>query len=321
MTTDGHDLESTAFRMTERVPLAAPGDTAEMIRASLAGRHFDSAADIAILEGDRLVGLIRLEDLLAAPPEATAASLMDDDPPVVAPGADRELAAWKAVRHGEGSLAVTDEAGRFLGLVPPPALLSVLLQEHDEDLDRAAGISRATEGARTASLEPVASRLRHRLPWLIVGLLGAVVAAEIVGAYESALEANVALAFFLPGIVYMADAVGTQTETLVVRGFSVGVPLRRILLRELVTGLVVGGVLAVVLLPVVMLRWGDPRVALSVSLALLAACSVATGIAMTLPALLARLGVDPAFGSGPLATVVQDLLSILIYFAIASALT
>ena len=109
MTTDGHDLESTAFRMTERVPLAAPGDTAEMIRASLAGRHFDSAADIAILEGDRLVGLIRLEDLLAAPPEATAASLMDDDPPVVAPGADRELAAGALDRADWGAA----QAGRL----------------------------------------------------------------------------------------------------------------------------------------------------------------------------------------------------------------
>ncbi len=316
-----HTLESAAVLMTELVPLASAGDTAEAMRAMLAGRRFDSAADIAILEGDRLVGLVRLEDLLAAPPDAVAADLMDDDPPVVAPGVDRELAAWKAVRHGEGSLAVIDVTGRFLGLVPPPALLSILLTEHDEDLDRVAGIMRASEGARSASLEPVASRLRHRLPWLIVGLLGAVLAAEIVGAYESALEANVALAFFLPGIVYMADAVGTQTETLVVRGFSVGVPLGRFVVRELATGLLVGTVLAMLLLPVVLLRWGDARVALSVAFALFAACSVATGIAMTLPAALDRVGVDPAFGSGPLATVVQDLLSILIYFAVASALT
>lgn len=228
---------------------------------------------------------------------------------------------WKAIRHRQGALAVVDDNGGFLGLVPPPALLEVVLVEHDEDLDRFAGIARASEGARTASTERIPRRLRHRLPWLVVGLLGAVVAAEIVSAYEFALEANVALAFFLPGIVYMADAVGTQTETLVVRGFSVGVPLGRIIVSELVTGLLVGVVLATLLLPVVLVRWGDARVAMSVALALLAACSVATAVAMTLPAFLDRAGVDPAFGSGPLATVVQDLLSILIYFAIASALT
>lgn len=316
-----HPLGSAAFHMTERVPLAAPTDTAGSIRDALAGRRFDAATDVAVLDAGRLVGLVRLEDLLAAPAEATAAEVMDADPPIVAPGTDRELAVWKAIRHGEGALAVVDERGMFLGLVPPPALLAVVLVEHDEDLDRFAGIARATESAPSASTESVVRRLRHRLPWLVVGLLGAVVAAEIVGAYESALQANVALAFFLPGIVYMADAVGTQTETLVVRGFSVGVPLRRVIVQELITGLLVGIVLAALLLPLVLVRWGDARVALSVALALLGACSVATAVAMTLPAFLDRAGVDPAFGSGPLATVVQDLLSILIYFVVASALT
>jgi magnesium transporter len=60
-------------------------------------------------------------------------------------------------------------------------------------------------------------------------------------------------------------------------------------------------------------------VAIVVSLSLLAACSIATLVAMTLPWVIHRLGKDPAFGSGPLATVIQDLLSILIYFAIASS--
>ena len=72
--------------------------------------------------------------------------------------------------------------------------------------------------------------------------------------------------------------------------------------------------------PILLLRWGREDVALGVSLSLLAACSTATFAAMGLPWLLDRLGVDPAFGSGPLATVIQDLLSIAIYFGIASAL-
>lgn len=70
-------------------------------------------------------------------------------------------------------------------------------------------------------------RFWHRLPWLLLGLAGAFLAAGIVGSFERQLEENVILAFFMPGIVYMADAVGTQTETLVVRGISVGVPIRR----------------------------------------------------------------------------------------------
>ncbi len=79
-----------------------------------------------------------------------------------------------------------------------------------------------------------------------------------------------------------------------------------------------GLALSLIFLPIALLRWGDGEVAVAVSLSLLAACSVATSIAMTLPWVIRRLGKASAFGSGPLATVIQDLLSILIYFVVAS---
>ena len=85
------------------------------------------------------------------------------------------------------------------------------------------------------------------------------------------------------------------------------------------TGLIVGVILSGVFIVVGLLAWDDTDVIVAVALALLAACAIATIIAMALPALLGRLGVDPAFGCGPLATVIQDLLTILIYFTIASA--
>lgn len=82
------------------------------------------------------------------------------------------------------------------------------------------------------------------------GLAGAIVAAGIGGAYEREFEGQVLLALFVPGIVCMADAVGTQAEALVIRGLSVGVSVGSILRRELLTGLLVGVVLAGVFLPV-----------------------------------------------------------------------
>jgi magnesium transporter len=126
------------------------------------------------------------------------------------------------------------------------------------------------------------------------------------------------LAFFIPGVVYLADAVGTQTETVVVRGLSVGVAMRRMFGRELLAVLAIGVALALFAGPVIWWRWGDGDVALCVGLSLFAACSTATLAAMLLPWLLDAAGRDPAFGSGPLATVIQDLLSILIYFAVAA---
>jgi magnesium transporter len=117
----------------------------------------------------------------------------------------------------------------------------------------------------------------------------------------------------------MADAIGTQTETVVIRGIALGVPLRAVARGELVGGAVVGALLATTFF-FVLAMWGDGRVALVVAVALLLSATIATAIAMTLPYVLDRRGLDPAFGSGPIATVIQDLLSIAVYFLAAAAL-
>jgi magnesium transporter len=245
---------------------------------------------------------------------------MDRPPPTVVHGADQEDAIREAVRRRARTVAVTDAEGRFLGLVPPDQLVEALEEEHEEDLARLGGFLAGASVARKASLEAVVTRLWHRLPWLALGLAGAMLSTGIVASFEDELRSEVLLAFFVPAVVYMADAVGTQTETVVIRGMSVGIGMRQVFGRELATGLAIGALLAVIFFGFVLAIWGEPRVAVSVSLALFVSASIATLVAMLLPYALARLGKDPAFGSGPLATVIQDLLSILVYFAIAVAL-
>jgi magnesium transporter len=316
---DPMSFETAARHATTRVPIAAPAQRVAQVLESLAGRRYESASHLVVCEAERFRGIVTIEALLAAPAGASVESIMDRDAPVVAPGVDQEIAAWHAVRRGESALSVADADGRFRGIVPPHRLLEVLLYEHEEDLSRAGGLLKGTLAARAASQETVERRFVHRLPWLLLGLLGALVAADIVGWFESALEVEVVLAFFIPGIVYLADAVGTQTETVVVRGLSVGVSMRRMAGRELATGLAMGASLAACAAPLVWWRWGSGDLALIVGLSLFAACSLATLIAMVLPWLFDVFGADPAFGSGPLATVAQDLLSLVIYFLVAAA--
>jgi magnesium transporter len=312
-------LGVAAEHATLRVPVADPDDAVDQVLESMRGHRFDSAAVVAVCRAGRLAGLVTIERLLASPGGAAVGDVMDPRPPMVGPGTDQEHAAWEAVHHDEPGLAVVDESGRFLGMIPPQRLVAVLLEEHDEDLARLGGFLRSTASARAASEERVVRRLWHRLPWLLLGLVGAMLAAVIVGAFEEELERQVLLAFFVPGVVYMADAVGTQTEAIIIRGLSVGVGIGRVARREIVTGLVVGVLLAALILPAILAIWGHPEVAVSVALAMLAACSIATVVAMALPWVFNRLGKDPAFGSGPLATVVQDLLSIAVYLLIAQA--
>ena len=312
--------ETAAEHVTSQVPVAAPSDVVGDVRRRLAGAAYRTAAQVAVCEDERLVGVVRMEDLLAAAEETPIRQVMDADPPVVHPGEDQEVVAWRAVQHGMSALAVVDEGSRFVGFIPPSRLLAVLLWEHEEDMSRLGGFVRGAAAARSASEESVAQRFWHRIPWLLLGLLGAFAATQIVASFESQLERNVALAFFVPGIVYLAAAVGTQTEALAIRGLSVGVGIGRVVWREAVTGACVGVVLASAFFPLGLWLWGDGEVAVAVSLSLFAACSMATVVALALPWLFHRLGSDPAFGSGPLGTLAQDLLSLVIYFSIALAL-
>lgn len=312
-------FESAAEHADSGVPVVTPQQTAAQARAELLRGRYECASHIVVCEASRFCGVIRIEDLLAAPGDAILGELMDREAPFVAPGVDQEVAAWQAARHGESALAVVDHEGRFVGLIPPHRLLAVLLSEHEEDLSRLGGFVKSTAAVRRSSEEAVPRRFWHRVPWLLVGLGGALLAADVVAGFEGQLREVVMVAFFLPGIVYLADAVGTQTETVVVRGLSVGVTMRQMIARELLVGLAIGLVLAAVAGPLVWWRWGDPGIAVCVGAAVLAACSTATVVALLLPWLLDMAGLDPAFGSGPLATVIQDLLSITIYLAIASA--
>jgi hypothetical protein len=151
-------FEIASEHATTRVPMARPTDSAGELRRSLLGQTYDCASHIAVCEGGRFVGVLRIEDLIASRDDRTVASLMDRDAPTVAPGVDHEVAAWRAVQHGESALSVVGKDGRFEGIIPPHRLLAVLLQEHDEDMARLGGFLKGSSKARRASEEPVHRR-------------------------------------------------------------------------------------------------------------------------------------------------------------------
>lgn len=156
--------------VVSNVPVVSPADTISSIREAMQGRRFVSIAAVAVCEDSRLKGVIRGEDLFGAPGDRRAERVMDPDPPAVVVGEDQQVAAWKAVRHGESALAVVDGDGRFMGVIPPTSLLHVLLTEHEEDMSRVGGFLHDAAAAREATAEPVARRYLHRMPWLMVGL-------------------------------------------------------------------------------------------------------------------------------------------------------
>ena len=309
--------ESAISHAVRQVPTALPQESVEAVRHRLADKTFDYAGAVFVLdEADRLLGIIPMAELLAAAGNRRVADIARQPVPSVPPDMDQEQTASLALMHGLAVVPVADEGGRLLGVVPPEALLAILRHEHIEDLHRLAGIARENGRARAAIEAPPLTRVRHRLPWLLVGLFGSVIATMVMARFEATLQANVAIAFFVPGIVYLADAIGTQTEAIAVRGLSLSrAPFSRLVAGEARTGFFIGLVLALLTFPGVWVISQNAALAAAVSVALLAAGAAATTVGLMFPWILSRLGKDPALGSGPIGTIVQDVLSLLIYFA------
>ncbi|HHT9145624.1 MAG TPA: magnesium transporter, partial [Candidatus Wunengus sp. YC61] len=319
-TTPLHDTAGS--HLVKQVPRAYVTDTVSSALSVLPGRFYDSTDAIYIVDDSgRLQGLVRLSQVLAADAALKMNDLMVQNIPMVSPDDDQEQVALLAMKYDITSIPVVDVQKRLLGVVPPQALFEILRREHIEDLNRLVGIWKENNRALSAIEASPTQRVRDRLPWLLLGLMGSMVAGSVVARFEHTLETRISVAFFMPIIVYLADAIGTQTEAVAVRGLSLShTPIKHLLAGELRTGLLMGLLLGILIFPYVFLTSGDTHLALAVALAVVAAGGFATTIGFLLPWLLFCMGKDPAFGSGPVATIIQDKLSILIYFLVVSVL-
>ncbi len=164
--------------------------------------------------------------------------------------------------------------------------------------------------------------IAHRIPWLFAGLLGGIIATLIVSKYEAILSVDVRLAFFIPVIVYLSDAVGTQSETIYVRELSERkkVDFSRYIFKESIIGLGLG-VISGILLGIFAAYWlKSSAIGLTIGLTMFVNLTLAPVLAVFVPSILYKRHVDPALGSGPVATIIQDLISLLVYFFVASIL-
>lgn len=315
-------LETAAFHMVTRVPTAPAGRPVAAVVEDLRGRRFDSADCIFILDDqDRFSGIVRMNDLLAAPPEAEISAIAAEQHATARLDDDQESIALLAMQKDMISVPVVDDAGRLIGAVPPEALLDILRHEHMEDLQRLAGIQRHEEGAQQALTAPIHDRVRRRLPWLVVGLIASAAATAVVALFEDTLSANVTVAFFVPALVYIAGAIGSQAVSVAVRALSViEIGLIRVVRDELIIGLAIGAAIGLLSALAVLVIFGNGPLALAVGLAVLGAGTVSAVVGFGLPWTFQHLGFDPALGSGPICTIIQDVASLVIYFGLVTAI-
>ncbi|MCC3246288.1 magnesium transporter [Methylocystis sp. WRRC1] len=322
MSSGSQNVQTVAHYLVSSVPVAASWETAGEVRARIVGgQHYEDASHVFVLSGDcRLVGVVAIRDLLSAAPSTPVMTFARGvDSHCVMLDADREDAASMAIRSGLSILPVCDEQGRLLGAVPARALMSILRDEHLEDLHHMAGILGKSEAAQDALTAPPHRRALYRLPWLLVGMTGSAAATAMMSHFEAALAANIAVAFFIPAIVYLADSIGTQSEVVVIRGLSLtDAALLPLFMGELGTGALLGVILGCLAFPIIWFFFASAGLAATVAISLAVASTISTALGFLMPWIFARLGFDAALGAGPVATVVQDSFSLLTYFVFAS---
>lgn len=169
------------------------------------------------------------------------------------------------------------------------------------------------------SHEKVSALIEERLPWLLLGLTGGIIVIIIVSKFESILSNNISLAFFLPVITYMSDAIGTQTENIYVRNLA---KFKDNFLKYLIKEVFIGlsfGVLFGLLLGLFAKLWiQSNQVAFTIGVAMFINGTIAPVVALIVPEIIYKEHKDPALGAGPFTTIVQNIISLSVYFAVAT---
>lgn len=167
--------------------------------------------------------------------------------------------------------------------------------------------------------ERVSLLIKERLPWLIVGLLGGIIITILVSKFANILSKNISLAFFLPVIVYMSDAIGTQTENIYVRNLAkFRDNFLQYFIKELVMGISFGIIFGTLLGLFAQLWIGSTAVSLIVATSMFINGMIAPIVALIVPELLFKEHEDPALGAGPFTTIVQNLISLSVYLLMAT---
>lgn len=264
----------------------------------------------------KLVGQVPLLKLMLSAQHRRLREIMDPEPLRATVHDDQEHVANQFLWHDLVSLPIVDERGRLVGRVTVDDAMDVLTEEATEDMARLAGSS-AEEVGETS----VWRISRARLPWLLLGLLGQIVAALVLSRFEESLRARVILTFFIPMVMATGGNTGIQTSSIMIRALVTHdfdrIRAGRHLARELGVSLLMGALLGLVMVGVLVLWRQDAALGLVIGLSVMSVVVMAALVGSTVPLLCAKVNIDPTLATGPFITTTNDILGLLAYLGIA----
>ncbi|WP_416200052.1 magnesium transporter [Staphylococcus pasteuri] len=272
----------------------------------------------AINEDDQLVGVLSLRDLITAENDAYIEDVMSERVISVDVATDQEDVAQTMRDYDFIAVPVVDYQNHLLGIITIDDILDVMDEEASEDYSRLAGVSDID-----STNDSVIKTATKRLPWLIILTFLGMITATILGSFEDTLAKVALLAAFIPIISGMSGNSGTQSLAVSVRNISTGdideQSKFKVALREAGSGFLSGIVCSIILIIIIIAIYRQPLLAVIVGGSLTCAMTVGTLVGSMIPLLMNKLKIDPAVASGPFITTINDIVSMLIYFGLATS--
>jgi magnesium transporter len=269
-------------------------------------------------ESGKLVGVVPIRNLVIAPPGRTLSEMMIADPVKADVFMDQEEAARLVAKYELLALPIVDEGGRLEGIITVDDVIDIITKESTEDMYKMAGLA---EEDRVFT--PVTRSVKMRLPWTILNLLTATLAASVVGFFEGTLQEIVALATFMPIVAGVGGNGATQTATVIIRAIALGElefssawkAIVRQISVNVCLALAAGGLIAIA----AFLWKGNPVLGLVLASAMIVNLGLVAGFSgAVIPLLLKALKFDPALGSGIVVTGLTDAFGFLSFLGLAT---
>jgi len=321
--TAGNIMTPKYVRLSKDMTVA---QSIERIRST--GKNMETINQLYVTdEGRKLEGVVSLSDLIMSGPEAKVSDIMTVNPVKVNTDTKEETVAGILKDSDLIAVPVVDFEERLVGVVTVDDAIDILEDEAtDAAYDKVGFIDlnkNETDRSRVLIDGSIFQVWKVRIPFLIITLIGGMLAGGLISFFENSLDAVVAVAFFVPVIMDMGGNVGTQSSTIFTRALVLGQidpeTFIRKWLREILIGLSIGVLLGFAGGMIAYLWQGVLTLGIVVGVSLCFTITLATGLGFLIPFILVKLGFDQAAGSDPIITTIKDISGLAIYFLLVSA--
>ncbi|WP_085537399.1 magnesium transporter [Massilibacteroides vaginae] len=271
-------------------------------------------------DDERMKGVLPLKRLITSPSVSKIKHVMKKEPIVVHVDDSVEEVVTTIEKYDLVALPVVDSIGRLVGRITIDDVMDEVREQHEREYQLASGISKDVETSDNVFMQTAA-----RLPWLLIGMIGGLGNSVILGGFEASFASNPKMALFIPLIGGTGGNVGIQSSAIVVQGLANNTlkpdNIVSQLGKELVVSLINASIISLVVFIYNFFMLGDAGITASVSLSLFAVVLFASIFGTIVPVTLSKLKIDPALATGPFITITNDIIGMMIYMFVTSALT